>query len=66
MNAKDREIAKLCIQLTDWMDDEPIDRGTVRGAIERIHRLVNPEFDALCNQIEDCWAGVFLDDEEEE
>lgn len=62
MNARDREIAKLCIQLTGWMDDEPIDRRKIENAIERIHRLVNPEFDVLCDQIANCRADVFLDD----
>lgn len=66
MTEQEKAISKLCIEIQHYCNDLRIDHNfladsynlnCIEDCIEQIHRLVNPEFNDICEAVEEAMAG---------
>lgn len=60
MNEQEKAISQLCLEMQWYCEElrnaycieESHNMDCIEGCIEKIHRMVNPEFDDICEAVE--------------
>lgn len=61
MSEQEKAISQLCVAMQDYCNslredydilDESYTLGCIENCIEKIHRIVNPEFNKICEDVE--------------